>query len=85
MPIDAFASSLDQIALEADQVRRIITGQEVELPAVEAGLYRLYGAQHTFFGVGEVEAGVLKARRLTTQLQDKEKLENHLSNPAVTG
>lgn len=85
LPIDAFASSLDRIALEADQVRRIINGQDVAQPAVEAGLYRLYGVQDTFFGVGEVEAGVLKARRLTTQLQDKEKLENHLSNPAVTG
>jgi hypothetical protein len=35
--------------------------------------------------VGEVESGVLKARRLTSQLQDREKLEKNLSNPAVTG
>jgi hypothetical protein len=36
-------------------------------------------------GVGEVDGGVLKARRLITQLQAQEKLENHLSNPAVNG
>jgi hypothetical protein len=36
-------------------------------------------------GVGEVDGGVLRARRLTSQLQAKEKLENHLSNPAVNG
>jgi tRNA pseudouridine55 synthase len=85
LPIDAFASSLERIELEADQTRRIMTGQEVVQPAVPVGLYRLYDDQMAFFGVGEVESGVLKARRLTSQLQDREKLEKNLSNPAVTG
>ena len=85
LPIDAFASSLERIELEADQTRRIMTGQEVVQPAVPVGLYRLYDDQMAFFGVGEVESGVLKARRLTSQLQDREKLDKNLSNPAVTG
>ncbi len=85
LPIDAFASSLERIELEADQTRRIMTGQEVVQPAVPVGLYRLYDDQMAFFGVGEVESGVLKARRLTSQSQDREKLEKNLSNPAVTG
>jgi hypothetical protein len=36
------------------------------------GLYRLYGVQEGFLGVGEVEAGTLRARRLTSQLQEKD-------------
>lgn len=85
LPVDAFASSLDRIELESDQARRIITGQEVVQPAVLTGLYRLYGVQEGFLGVGEVEAGTLRARRLTSQLQHKDQSENCLSNPAVTG
>lgn len=85
LPIDAFAFSLERIELSTDQARRIITGQEVVQPATPPGLYRLYGDQETFLGVGEAGAGVLKARRLTSQLQDRENLENNLSNPAVTG
>ena len=85
LPIDAFASSLDRIELESEQARRIITGQEVVQPAVLTGLYRLYGVQEGFLGVGEVEAGTLRARRLTSQLQDKDQTEICLSNPAVTG
>jgi tRNA pseudouridine55 synthase len=72
LPIDAFASSLDRIELESEQARRIITGQEVVQPAVLTGLYRLYGVQEGFLGVGEVEAGTLRARRLTSQLQEKD-------------
>ena len=85
LPIDAFASSLDRIELESEQARRIITGQEVVQPAVLTGLYRLYGVQEGFLGVGEVEAGTLRARRLTSQLQVKDQTEIFLSNPAVTG
>ena len=85
LPVDAFASSLDRLALEADQARRIITGQDLAQPDLKTGLYRLYGVEEAFLGVGEVDGGVLRARRLTSQLQAKEKLENHLSNPAVNG
>lgn len=85
LPVDAFARSLGRIDLNLDQVRRIITGQSVEQPAVLTGLYRLYGVQEGFLGVGEVEGGTLRARRLTSQLQQKDQSENCLSNPAVTG
>lgn len=85
LPVDAFAASLDRIELESDQARRIITGQEVAQPAILTGLYRLYGVKEGFLGVGEVEAGLLRARRLTSQLQHKDQSENCLSNPAVTG
>jgi len=85
LPIDAFATSLDRMVLDPAQTRRIVTGLTVPQPEVQDGLYRLYAALEGFLGVGEVEAGLLKARRLTTQLQGKEQMENCLSNPAVTG
>ena len=85
LPTEAFACSLDSIALEAEHTRRLITGQEVAQPELREGLYRLYGEQQTFLGVGEVGSGILRVRRLTSQMQGKEKVENHLSNPAVNG
>lgn len=85
LPVDAFATSLSRMPLDPEQVRRIITGQAVPKPGVADASYRLYGAGEAFLGVGTVEAGELKARRLTSQLQEKEQMENCLSNPAVTG
>lgn len=85
LPIDAFAINLDRMALDPAQTRRIVTGLTVSQPEVQNGLFRLYAAQEGFLGVGEVEGGQLKARRLTTRLQGKEQMENCLSNPAVTG
>lgn len=85
LPIDTFASSLDRMDLETGLTRRIVTGQDVHKADAPAGLYRLYGAEEGFLGVGEVAAGVLRARRLTSQSQGRDKQENCLSNPSVTG
>ncbi len=85
LPVDAFASSLERIELGSDEARRIINGLEVGQPVVMTGLYRLYGVQEGFLGVGEVEGSTLRARRLTSQLQQKDESENCLSNPAVNG
>lgn len=85
LPIDTFASSLVRMDLEPEFSRRIITGQDVPKAGALTGLYRLYGDDGTFLGVGEVEAGVLRARRLTSQSQSRDKPENCLSNPSVTG
>ena len=85
LPVDAFAISLGRLSLDPEQARRIITGLAVLQPGVADASYRLYGAGEVFLGVGTVEAGELKARRLTSQLQEKEQMENCLSNPAVTG
>lgn len=85
LPVDAFAASLSHMTLDPEQARRIITGLAVPQAGVADGSYRLYSSFEAFLGVGTVEAGELKARRLTSQLQEKEQMENCLSNPAVTG
>lgn len=85
LPVDAFAASLSRMPLDPEQARRIITGLAVPQAGVADGSYRLYDAGEAFLGVGTVEAGELKARRLTSQLQGKEQMENCLSNPAVNG
>lgn len=85
LPIDAFATSLDRMSLDPEQARRITTGLAVPQTGVVDGSYRLYGVGEVFLGVGTVEVGVLKARRLTRQLPGKEQMENCLSNPEVTG
>ena len=85
LPVDSFASSLERIALDPGCARRIITGQDVQKDDVLPGLYRLYGQDEGFLGIGEVAAGVLRARRLTSQATVRDKPENCLSNPSVTG
>ena len=85
LPVDAFATSLDRMSLDPEQARRITTGLAVPQTGVVDGSYRLYGVGEVFLGVGTVEVGVLKARRLTRQLPGKEQMENCLSNPEVTG
>jgi len=85
LPIDAFATSLDRMSLDPEQARRITTGLAVPQTGVVDGSYRLYGVGEVFLGVGTVEDGVLKARRLTSQLPGIEQMENCLSNPEVTG
>lgn len=84
-PAEAFASSLAPLILDPIQAHRIITGQTVLNSDFKCGLYRLYGTKGSFVGVGEVVDGLLKARRLISQLQGNEIMENYLSNPAVTG
>ncbi|MFZ9562346.1 MAG: tRNA pseudouridine(55) synthase TruB [Burkholderiales bacterium] len=85
LPVDAFATSLDRMSLDPEQARRITTGLAVPQTGVVDGSYRLYGVGEVFLGVGTVEDGVLKARRLTSQLPGIEQMENCLSNPEVTG
>lgn len=85
LPTESFASSLARIDLGADEQRRIVNGQAVELPGAAAGSYRLYGAEAAFLGVGEVLDCALRVRRLTSQSSGTAQTENSLSNPAVTG
>lgn len=86
LPADTFALSLPRLDLSAEDQRRLITGQRVEQGgAAEAGLFRLYGTSGAFFGIGEVAAGMLLARRLLTQPAPVAAGQNGLSNPVVTG
>lgn len=85
LPAESFASSLARIDLGADEQRRIVNGQAVELPGAAAGSYRLYGVEEAFLGVGEVLDCTLRVRRLTSQSPGTAQTENNLSNPAVTG
>ncbi len=82
LPVDAFAASLERMVLDPEQARRIITGQAVLQAGLKAGLYRLYDPESGFLGVGAVDEGVLKARRLVKTVAGR---ENCLSNPSVTG
>lgn len=84
-PPESFASALTRIDLDTDQQRQIVSGQAVALPGEAAGVYRLYGPDGAFQGVGEVLEGALKARRLISQSQGASRPENRLSNPSVTG
>lgn len=86
LPADTFALSLPRLDLSAEDQRRLITGQRVEQGgAAAAGLFRLYGTSGAFFGIGEVAAGMLLARRLLTQPAPVAAGQNGLSNPVVTG
>lgn len=85
LPMDTFALSLSRLDLSTEEQRRLVTGQRVETIAAVAALYRLYGPSGAFFGIGEVAAGVLLARRLLTQLEPVVVGQNGLSNPVVTG
>jgi tRNA pseudouridine55 synthase len=82
LPIEAFANGLERIALDPEQARRIVTGQTVRQAGLTSGLYRLYGPENGFLGVGEAEQGALRARRLVRTGLDQ---ENCLSNPSLTG
>jgi len=44
----------------------------------------LYGDTDTFFGVGEVAEGILRARRLLIQSREPAPSPDGLSNPLVT-
>lgn len=85
LPSDAFAMELPRLSLDDGGHRLIVNGQQVILPEAGPGLYRLYGAADVFFGVGEVVGGVLRARRLLTQVRESAHVPDSLSNPAVTG
>lgn len=85
LPMDTFALSLPRLDLSAEDRHRLITGQPVVTAAAVAATYRLHGPAGAFFGVGEVAAGILQARRLLTQLGPVAAGQNGLSNPVVTG
>jgi len=85
-PPETFASGLTRLDVAANDERRLISGQRVDLgPTAIPGLCRLYGSEGVFFGIGEVNAGLLAARRLVSQLQGEVSGQNGLSNPVVTG
>lgn len=68
LPADTFAASLRPLDLNAEEQRRLITGQRVTLgERAGPGLFRLYGPAGAFLGIGEAASGELVARRLLTQ------------------
>ena len=84
LPADTFAVGLTRFDVTAEDERLLFTGQRVRAAAV-AGLCRLYGPSGAFFGIGEVVAGTLVARRLLTQPLPAVPGQNGLSHPVVTG
>jgi tRNA pseudouridine55 synthase len=86
LPADTFAAGLIRLDITTEGERRLFTGQRVDLGTETAvGLYRLYGPTGAFFGIGEVIAGTLMARRLLTQPTPVIAGQNGLSNSVVTG
>lgn len=68
LPADTFAVSLQRLDLHAEDQRRLVTGQRVELvEEAGSGLFRLYGPAGAFLGIGEAASGGLVARRLLSQ------------------
>ena len=85
LPADTFAAGLPRLDVAEEDQRRLVTGQRVDLGVLAAtGLCRLYGLSGAFFGIGEMAAGTLVARRLLTQLVPAVQSPNGLSNPVVT-
>jgi Pseudouridine synthase II TruB, C-terminal len=86
LPADTFATGLTRLDVAAEDERRLVMGQRVDLGAAAAtGMCRLYGPAGAFIGIGEVAAGMLMARRLLTQPAPAVQGQNGLSNPVVTG
>ncbi len=66
LPVDGLLSALPEILLEADLVRRMVTGQtgQIESPG-SFGLIRLYDQNRQFLGLGEIQPeGRLVPRRM---------------------
>jgi len=85
LPVDTFAAGLPRLDVAADLERRLLMGQQADLgQSGSPGLHRLYGAEGDFFGVGELTAGILLARRLLGRAAAAVSGPNSLSNPAVT-
>ena len=62
-PVDGLVSVLPVITLDSTDTRLIATGRRVQV-SNPAGLYRIYGLESQFIGLGEVLAGQLLPKRL---------------------
>jgi tRNA pseudouridine55 synthase len=69
LPPDALLSALPRLDLDADQARRIASGQALDgVGAPDRGLMRVYGPDHRFLGLVEATAlGRVVPRRLRAQ------------------
>lgn len=84
MPIDTFAAGLPRLDVNDDMERRLLMGQQADSGHCgPSGLHRLYGAGGVFFGVGELSAGILSARRLLAGAAAAVSGSNSLSNRVV--
>ena len=58
LPVDSLVSALPALILEAELVRRMLTGQAGQVEAQgRTGLVRLYDHSRRFLGLGELESG----------------------------
>lgn len=85
LPPETFACSLPRRDLDAGTQQQIGCGQAIMMPGVAPGLYRLYGVDGEFVGVGEVEDSMLRPRRLVAIPAGLPGSPINLSNAAVTG
>ena len=69
LPPDALVSALPRLDLDAEQARRIASGQALDGVGAKAwGLMRIYGPDHRFLGLAEAMApGRVVPRRLRAQ------------------
>lgn len=64
LPVDTLIAALPQLGLDEAASRLIATGRRVAMTGPEGGLYRLYGPESRFLGLGELAGGELLPKRL---------------------
>lgn len=58
LPVDTLLAGLPEVNLAHDEAQRMLLGQKLGLKHLKiTGLARLYGPEHRFLGLAEVEAG----------------------------
>lgn len=64
LPMDAGIVSMPKLQLSAAQQHRLQHGQSCELAVEDVTVIKLHGPDDSFFGIGQIEQGVLSSRRL---------------------
>ena len=69
LPMDAGIASMAKIQLTATEQHRLQHGQSCQVDMADIAAIKLHGPQDTFFGIGQIEQGVLSSRRLLNTAQ----------------
>jgi tRNA pseudouridine55 synthase len=64
LPMDAGIASMAKIQLTEAEQHRLQHGQSCQVDRADIAAIKLHGAQDQFFGIGQIEQGVLSSRRL---------------------
>lgn len=64
LPLDAGIVAMPQIALTLAEQHRLQHGQSCQVLHDDISAIKLYGPQQQFFGIGQIQQGILSSRRL---------------------